>query len=99
MADYTIPSKDIGVYEIPLAAGVEKSVEFQRDLSIVEVTALSADHPVYFTVDKSAPTIAGANCYSLLPGTNSAQVDVTTDGNTIVRLISAGAATVNVSRT
>lgn len=99
MADFTVTSKQVGAYEIALTANAARSVEFQRDLSIVEVTALSADKSVYFTVDGSAPTVAGANCYSLLPGTNSAQVEVPTNGNTVVRLITAGTAVVNVSRT
>lgn len=99
MADFTVTSAQIGKYEIALTANVARSVEFRRDLSVVEVTALSAEQSVYFTVDGSAPTVAGSNCYALLPGTNAMQVEVATNGNTLVRLISAGAATVNVSRT
>lgn len=99
MADYTVTKGAIGVYEIPLAADVAKTIEFQRDLSEVEVTALAAEHPVYFTVDGSVPTVAGSNCYMLPPGSTSAQVEVLTNGNTVVRVISAGAAGVNVSRT
>lgn len=99
MADITLPAHAIGAYEITLSANTEKVVEFERDLSVVEVTALAADKPVYFTVDQSVPAVAGANCYMLPPGSTSAQVDVPTPGNTIVRVITAGAATVNVSRT
>lgn len=97
MADYTIDIGDRGAYELALGANTEDMVTFARDVDVVEIKVMGgAPSPVYFTLDASVATVKGGHCYDALPGTG-VQVQPETPGPTVVRLISAGAATYSVS--
>lgn len=99
MPDYTVSGSAVGKHGIALTANTESTVTFADDVNTVEVACLSAStDPVWFTVNNAAATVEGSATYFLFPGRNAARVDVPTAGPTVVRLISAAAATVSVTR-
>jgi hypothetical protein len=67
-----------------------------RDLEQVEVVSLDGLAPIYFTIDGSAPTVAGAKTYVIPAAIGSKVVAVPTSGATVVRLISVGGPTYSV---
>ncbi len=110
MANYPLSNGAVGAHAKVLTANTVDTVTFQagtpgtpgwsRMPKKVEVMSDGlAD--VYFTVDGSAPTVAGANCYRLpaLPGSLVVPVqDSEPTDPVVVKLISTGAATYSVSR-
>lgn len=93
MTDRAVATAEVGVHNKALVAATEDKVTFDRDCESVEVlitVASAASDPIYFTVDGSAPTVEGNNCYVLLGVVGSSlEVPVRTPGDTVVRLISA----------
>lgn len=87
-------SGEVGSGPFALAANTEQVVNFDGDFNKVEVGVVGATDLVWFTVDGTAPVTAGnKHSYPLVPGTNTAQPDVPTQGPTTVRIITAGTAT------
>jgi hypothetical protein len=71
-----------------LAATVVDTVTLDADYDYVEVLNRASSGDIYFRVDGTAPTVAGAGCYVVQPG-QSLQVLVKSPGNTVVKLISS----------
>ena len=98
MTTYTIASGDVGKYELALAADTEDIVVFPRDLSAVEVKALTGTSPLYVCFGTETATVKGDHCYDVPIGT-MAVLPVRTDGATRVHVISDNAATYSVNAT
>ena len=95
---YLVSRTERGVHNVALAAGVEMVVDFQDDVSAVEVVSMDGVAPVFFTVDGTAAAVNGRNCHVIPAVVSSVEVEPTSSGPTKVRLISAAAQTVSVSR-
>jgi len=98
MATYTVSAGDIAAHAKTLTIDSEDVVDFPADLEGVEVLVHSGDNPVYFTVNRTAATVAGGNTHVAVTGV-PVRVPVGTSGNTQVRLISAAACVYSVSKT
>lgn len=96
MANYTVAAGALAVHEKVLAANAVDTVTFADDVDSVEILHLDGTGRVYFTVDGSAPAVAGATSRVLLPG-SAIIVGVPTSGATVVKLVSAGSATYSVT--
>lgn len=101
MATYTIAAGKIAAHAKSLGANTEDVVSFSGtshtgSYRTADILIHSGTAPVYFTTDGSAATVAGDNCYVVLPA-NSAQVSFTLAGSGAVHLISAAAAVYSVS--
>jgi len=98
MADVTVAADEIGAYEIALVANTAKSVEFQRDLSEVEVANMGGTTTVYVRLspvaEARAATVAGKSCWPVFPNSTATLPAPRIDGNLYVSLISSGATTV-----
>lgn len=98
MAEHKVADGAVGVSEITLAPGVEEVVVYAENLAAVEVFS-NGTAAVYFTVDGEAPTVKGADCWTLPEGSEKArEVESKKNQGTVVRLISAGSPTVNVGK-
>ncbi|MDP9149138.1 MAG: hypothetical protein M3O36_04235 [Myxococcota bacterium] len=91
MANLTIGSGQVGVYQQQLAANAVDTVTISRAHDPVEVWA-DGTAAVYFTVDGTTPTVGGQNCFEIPAGGAAVRDQVTTPGasNTVVKLVSAG---------
>lgn len=93
---------EIGAPEIALSANTAKTVQFDADLSQVEVANMTGTTTVYVAfVDaqqSKGATVAGKHCFPIYPN-SVATLPVRTDGNTLVSLISSGATTAWVNAT
>ena len=97
MASYAVAASEVGVHDKALVAATVDTVTFDRDCDEVEVIADGAA-AVYFTVDGSAPTVAGNNTHVLPAGAvGRRRVVVPTSGDTVVKLISSGTPRYSVS--
>lgn len=102
MADVTVAADEIGAYEIALTANTAKSVEFQRDLSEVEVANMGGTTTVYVRLspvaEARAATLPGTAsnraCWAVYPNSTVTLPASRIDGNLYVSLISSGATTV-----
>lgn len=98
MATYDLPTGTVGAHGKTLAAGTVDTVNFADDLQFVTVISDGAA-PIFYTLDGSTPTVNGGNCFLMPEGAVSADTrDVWQAGATVVKLISAGAATYSVQR-
>ncbi|HEX5543687.1 MAG TPA: hypothetical protein VFX60_19390 [Micromonospora sp.] len=79
-----------------LVAGDVTTLTLDRDYNRVEVLSVDGAAEVYFTVDKSTPTVGGNGCHVLPATICSAEVEPTTSGATVVKLISTGTPKVSV---
>lgn len=95
MAAYSVAADEVAANAKTLVAATADTVTFTgRDLDKVEVVS-DGTAAVYFSVDGSTPTVAGAKCFSL-PAASvpvSRIVSVATAGATVVKVISAGTPT------
>lgn len=96
MATYTVGAGKLAVHAKTTAADVEDIVNFADDIPTVEVLVESGGD-AYFTIDRSAATVAGDNTYFVKAG-SAVQVPVWTAGASQIRLISSGAALYHVNR-
>jgi hypothetical protein len=85
MASYTANA----IKHPTLTASTVDTVTLGSDFNRVEVLNRGASD-IYFTADKSTPTVGGDDCFIALAG-GGLQVDVPTAGSTTVKLISSGA--------
>jgi hypothetical protein len=91
---------DVASYNNTLAASTVDTVTISRDAGSVRVYFDSGSTPIFFTVDGSAPTVNGANCYRVPASAGaSTSVDVTGVAPTVVKLISSGTPTYSVEAT
>lgn len=97
MASYDVKAEALGAYEKTLVANTVDKVSFVDDLSFVEVFSDGAA-AIYLTVDGSAPTVHGEDCY-FLPATASVRkIEAGRGQATVVQLISAGTPTYSVAK-
>lgn len=90
MASTTVAAGKIGAHNITLSASTVDTVTFTDDVSSVEVINLDGAAAIYYTIDGSTPTVAGANTF-VLPATISSAVHGTPgSAATVVKLISSG---------
>jgi len=93
----TVQAGQIGSYGLTLTASTVTEVDFVDDVDAVEIITDGAA-AVYATVDGSAPTVGGGNCYYLPAVAGSKEIHPPTSGGTVVKLISAGTPTVGVAK-
>lgn len=110
MANYTVTVAQVGAHAKTLVASTVDTVTFTlgsvgtpgwaRVPKRVQVITDGVDD-IYLTVDGSAPTVAGANCYRVPAVAGTSVIDVTDTDPTdavVVKLISAGTPEYSVSR-
>lgn len=83
---------EVGSGAFALVANTEHVIDFNRDLSDVEVGVKDATDVVWVSVNGTAATVGGKHCYPILPGSNTVEPPIPTQGNTKVRVITAGSA-------
>lgn len=98
MASIAVVSGAKGAYAT-LAAATVDTVTFALDFDQVEVINRDGAAEIFFTVDGSAPTVGGANCFLLPASVGAAIVGVPTNGPTVVKLISTGTPAYGVAAT
>ncbi|MBP2341105.1 hypothetical protein JOF41_007359 [Saccharothrix coeruleofusca] len=98
MADHTIAADEQGIHNITLTAGVVDTVTFADDVTEVEIVNMTGTAAVYFTVDGTTPTVAGRKTRLLPAAVTSVEIEPTTSGPTVVKLISPGTPTISVAR-
>ncbi len=110
MASYTVSVSEVGAHAKTLVAATVDTVTFTLGSTSspgwanvpkrVEILTDGADD-IYVTVDGSAPTVAGANCWRV-PAIQGSTVLSVVDSNpydaVVVKLISAGTPEYSVSR-
>jgi hypothetical protein len=92
MASYTATR----IKHATLTAATVDTVTLAADYPRVEVTNRDATNPLYVRLDGAAPTVAGDDTLVVPPNTYRV-LEVATAGNTVVKLISAGAAPYSVT--
>ncbi len=98
MPDYTVAAGLIAAHNATVTAGQVTTVTFREDLPSVDVIA-DGSTDVYYTLDGSAPTIAGAHTYRLPVGAMTIDTrQPNTSGPTVVRLIASVNTVVSVQR-
>lgn len=97
MADYAVGAAELAAHDKTLVASTVDTVTFARDCAEVEVLSMNGAAALYFTVDGSAPTVAGANTHLVTAAAGAGKrVPVRGAGATVVKLISAGATSYSV---
>lgn len=92
-----ITSTGFAAHDVALSASTMESVQLAKDCDWIEVYVTAGSSPVYFTVDGNSATVKGGNTFGV-PALSALQVKVPGDvGATLVKLISAAAATVTVT--
>jgi hypothetical protein len=103
MAAYEIEADKIGAYAKTLTAETVDTVTVKSPSAYIELIT-DGSAAIYFTIDGTAPTVGGANCYVLpaVPSVREIRVRASelTDasGNLAVKLISAGTPEYHVSK-
>jgi hypothetical protein len=102
MADYTIASDQVGVYEIPLTAGNVTTVtvanRYGSLVNRVQVSVHDASMPVYARISRTV-SVKDPNSSVVLAGTwLELQTGLDQEELSTVALISAADATVSVAR-
>lgn len=100
MANYSVPANHVGIHAKTLTPNVVDTVTF-IGVDLPEIEVLSdgaADIYVCFGAS-TTPTIAGTQCWRIPAESASATLPVRTSGDTVVKLLSAGAPVYSVSRT
>jgi hypothetical protein len=72
MTSYAIGSHEVAVYNKTLVAATVDTVTIDRDCSQVRVVNDDGADVIYFTVDKSTPTVAGNHTYRVVAAANAA---------------------------
>lgn len=98
MATHNVAAGKLGAHAFTLAAATVDTVAFAEDIDEVTVISLDGAAAVYFTLDGSTPTVAGANTYVLPAALGAAAFEPRTAGPTVVKLISSGTPTISVQR-
>jgi hypothetical protein len=96
MADHEVSATGVGSPLITLSAGVETSVEFARDLTLVEVIS-NGGGALWYTLDGSVPAVDGETSFYIPTGGGVDRRDPV-GATSLVRLISDSAPTVRVQR-
>lgn len=103
MANYTVTAPGFALHNTTLAASAEDTVTFPAKIETAPelfIWPSSSTTPVYFTVDGTAATVGGSNCYIVFPGTTAMPIIPPTTQYaraTVVRLISAATCTYSIT--
>jgi hypothetical protein len=101
MASYSVTAGQRGAYAKTLVASTVDTITFTDDLSRIEVGTTDGAAAIYFTVDGSTPTVAGASTY-IIPGVANAVREITEVPSvaqlSTVKLISSGTPTYWVAK-
>jgi hypothetical protein len=99
MAEYSAAEDEFAVHRRTTTAGVPDSVRFAGRRRSAEVVNLSADEGamLFFTVDGSKPVVDGPTSYLVVPGGVLEVADTRQANDTLVRVISDGAALYSVT--
>lgn len=97
MSAYTVAASERGAHAKTLVAATVDTVTFSRDCDTVEILSHDGAGAIYFTVDGTTPTVAGANTLVIPAAAGALEVEVPTAGNTVVKLISSGTPTYSVT--
>lgn len=62
VTNITVPAGATRAYEVAIAAGEETRVKFTTHTHGARIVVNSADKPIYFTINGSAPAPKDANC-------------------------------------
>lgn len=83
---------------VTLTADTVATVTLDRGAGLVEVLNVDGAAAVYFTLDRSTPTVGGNGCHVLPAAIGSVEVSAAVAGNSIavVKLISSGTPAVSV---
>lgn len=94
---HTVPAGRLGVHNLTLTADTEEVVQFEQDISTIEIVNLDGAAAVYFTVNGVAATVAGSHTRVLPAAINSVLYEPRESDATRVSLISSGTPTVSVT--
>lgn len=97
MASYSVAAGAIGAYAKTLVASTVDTITFADDVVGVEVVS-DGSAAVYFTVDGTAPTVAGASTYLIPAGLMVRSVKSAPSNGVVVKVISAGTPVYSVAR-
>jgi hypothetical protein len=81
---------EIGSGSFALTANTEHVIDFTSDLRQVEIGVVDPTAVVWVSVNGVAATAGGKHCYPLPAVTGTRKLDIPTQGNTKVRLITTG---------
>lgn len=97
MASYEADPGHRAVHDKTLVAATEDTVTLGGDFQEVDVINLSGADELYCTADGSDAAVGGGNCF-VVPAVAGASIrlSVSTPGDTVVRVISAGAPSYSV---
>lgn len=100
MATTALTAGQIAAHALTLVGSAVDTVTFTDDVDAVQVLNLSGTAAIYFTIDGTAPTVAGVNTYVLPAATGaSLTVSIAPAGSiTSVKLISSGTPQYSVQR-
>lgn len=99
MASYIVADSEVGVRSKALVAATVDTVTFDRNVGKVEILVATADasgNDIWYTTDGSTPAVNGAASFRLV-GLRGAAVTVDTPGGDVVKLISTGTPSYDVS--
>lgn len=98
MAAYTVAASEVAEHGIAVAPATEDTVTITGDSKRITILVRSGTAPVFFTVDGTAAAVDGPRCY-LAPVGYGTPVEMPGDSPTsVVRLVCAAAAVVDVER-
>jgi hypothetical protein len=81
---------EVGSGAFALAANTEHVIDFDSDIRQVEVGVVDPTAVVWVSVNGTAATVGGKHCYPIPALTGTVTLDVPTQGNTKVRVITTG---------
>jgi hypothetical protein len=79
-----------------LVANTVTTLTFDQDFNRVEVMNVDGAAEVYFTLDRSVPTVAGTGCHVLPAAIGAVELEPPDNQVTVVKFISAGTPKVSV---
>jgi hypothetical protein len=97
MADHTLNRDDQGIYEIPLAANIAKTIEIAPTSGAVQIITHTGDSPIY--VKRGTSVVAREPGADMTVAGNYLQLGVPPHGQTTtLAIISATAANISIIR-
>jgi len=97
MADHTVAAGAVAKHGIVLAASTVDTVTFSDNVGAVQIVT-DGSAAVYYTIDGTTPTVAGANTFMIPAALSVDERSMPNFGSDVVKLISAGTPTLSVQR-
>ena len=98
MASYTVAKGALAKHAFTMVASTVDTVAFADDLDEITIISLDGAAEIYFTVDGSTPTVAGANTRVMPAALGEVTLKDRRTGGSIVKLISSGTPKVSVQK-